>query len=126
MDFLGSARLPTRPIWTPLCCSTGIPQGFSEIIDHLGLMMLSSPTFADKTGYFPDRSIDSVFYQLNQGLWLIQGKLGEERFRRFMEMSNQMRAYFEADPENKKDDTLKGRDLIAEMEGLLKQSSRKT
>jgi len=88
--------------------------------------MLSSPTFADKTGYFPDRSIDSVFYQLNQGLWLIQGKLGEERFRRFMEMSNQMRAYFEADPENKKDDTLKGRDLIAEMEGLLKQSSRKT
>ena len=103
-----------------------IPQGVSEIIDHLGLMMLYSPTFVDDTGYFPNRNIDTVFHQLNEGLRLIRGKLGKERYLKLVEMSDRMRAHFEADPENKTDDTLKGRDIISEMEDLLKQSGSKS
>jgi hypothetical protein len=41
-------------------------------------------------------------------------------------MSDRMRAHFEADPENKTDDTLKGRDIIVEMENLLKQGARRS
>jgi hypothetical protein len=103
-----------------------IPQGISEIRELLGWMMLRSPTFIDKTGYFPEQNIDHVFCELNEGLRLTRGRLGEEVYLKLREMSDRMRAHFEADPENKTDDTLKGRDIISEMEALLKQSSRKS
>jgi hypothetical protein len=103
-----------------------IPQGVSEIMDQLGMMMLMSPTFVDNTGYFPYRDVDTVFYQLNEGFRFIRGKLGEERYRKLVEMSDRMRAHFEADPENKTDDTLSGRDIILEMEELLKQKTKKS
>jgi hypothetical protein len=91
-----------------------IPKGVSEIMDQLGFMMLKSPTFIDKTGYFPDRNLETVFYALNEGLRLMRGKLGEERYVKLMEMSDRMRAHFEADPEDKTDETLKGRAIIHE------------
>jgi hypothetical protein len=37
-----------------------------------------------------------------------------------------MRAHFEADPENKSDDTLKWREIIYEMESLLTKKVRKS
>jgi hypothetical protein len=101
-----------------------IPKDVGEIRDVLGWMMLSSPTFIDKSGYFPEMNIDTVFYELNEGLRLMRVKLGEERYIKLIEMSGRMRAHFEADPENKTDDTLKGRDLIVEMRDSLKQNVR--
>ena len=53
-------------------------------------------------------------------------KLGEERYSRRMEMSDRMRAHFEADPDDTTDDALKGREIIDEMRDLLKQSARKS
>jgi|SRR5579863_860178 len=103
-----------------------IPKDVSEIMDQLGFMMLASPTFVDKTGYFPSQNIDTVFFQLNEGLRLIRGKLGEERYLKLKEMSDRMRTHFEADPENKTDDTPKGCAIIHEMELLLKQKIRKS
>jgi hypothetical protein len=103
-----------------------IPEGVSEVMDQLGMMMLSSPTFIDKTGYFPYQNIEVVFLQLNEGLRLIRGKLGDERYLKLLEMSDRMRAHFEADPENKTDDTIKGRDIIDDMQNLLKQKTRKS
>ena len=88
-------------------------------------MMLGSPTFVDRTGYFPGQNLQTTFYELNEGLRLIRETLGEERYLKLREMSDRMRAHFEADQENKTDDTLKGRDIIMEMEDLLKRSSRK-
>jgi hypothetical protein len=103
-----------------------IPKNISEIIDYLGMMMLDSPTFIDRTGYLPGRNLENTFSELNEGLRLIRGKLGEERYLKLMEMSDRMRAHFEADPENETDDTIKGRALIEEMEILLRQSARKS
>jgi hypothetical protein len=100
-----------------------IPKDVSEIRDLLGFMMLRSPTFIDKTGYFPGRNLETVFYALNEGLRLMRAKLGEERYLKLMEMSDRMRAHFEADPENKTDDTLKGRDIIVEMRDMLKHKA---
>lgn len=101
-----------------------IPKDVSEIRDLLGLMMLSPPTFVDKSGHFPGRNIATTFHALNESLGLIRGKLGEARYLKLLELSDRMRAHFEADPENKTDDTLKGRDIIGEVEKLLKQSAR--
>jgi hypothetical protein len=103
-----------------------IPQGVSEIMDQLGMMTVMSPKFIDKTGYFPYQNVDTVFHQLNEGLRLIQGKLGEERYRKLIDMSDRMRGHFEADPEKKTGDTLKGRGIIYEMEELLKQKTGKS
>jgi hypothetical protein len=103
-----------------------VPKGTSEIIDLLGMMMLKSPTFVDTTGYFPGRNVETIFHSLNEGLRLIREKLGEERYLRLIEMSDRMRAHFEADPEDKTDDTLKGRAIIREMEVLLKQKPAKS
>jgi len=102
-----------------------IPQNRSELIEMLGGMRLLSPTFRDITGYFPGRNIDNTFYELNEGLRLLQPKLGEDLYLKLRDMSDQMRAHFEADPEDQTDDSLKGRDIILEMMDLLKQSRRK-
>jgi len=102
-----------------------IPQGIGEIMDFLGSMMLSSPTFKDKLGYFPERNIDTEFFALNEGLKTIRKKVGEENYQALVKLSDKMRAYFEADPEDKTEDSLKGRDCIIEMEDILKASARR-
>ena len=53
-------------------------------------------------------------------------KLGEERYLKLIEMSDRMRAHFEADPEGKTDDTRKGCAIIREMEDLLRQKPQKS
>ncbi|MBN8840875.1 MAG: hypothetical protein J0I25_11815 [Sphingomonadales bacterium] len=102
-----------------------IPQGVGEIMDLLGSMMLSSPTFKDKAGYFPERNIDTEFFALNEGLKTIRKKVGEENYQALVVLSDKMRAYFEADQEDKTEDGLKGRDCIIEMEDILKASARR-
>ena len=97
-----------------------IPQTAGEIIDKLGWMMLYSPKFDNDSGYFPGRNLDTTFFSLNEGLTAIRNRLGEERYADLRAMSDRMRLHFEADPENKTDDTLAGRALILEMTRLLR------
>lgn len=105
-----------------------IPQTISEIWDLLGGMMLEAPTFVDKTGYFPQQNIDTEFFALKEGLKSVQKKLGEERYERLVVMADRMKAHFLADPEDKTEDSVAGRRLINEMEGVLKEvwGSRKS
>lgn len=102
-----------------------IAQTTSELMDLLGMMMLRSPTFQDKTGSFPERNIDTVFYQLNESLLLQRSKFGEERYRELRELSDRMRALFQADQESRTENTRRGRGLILEMEGLLATGRRR-
>jgi hypothetical protein len=97
-----------------------IPNGIGEIWDFIGSMMLSAPTFKDKTGYFPDRNIDTTFFALNEGLKTIRKKVGEENYQVLVALSDKMRVHFEADPEDKTEDGIKGRDCIMAMEEILK------
>jgi hypothetical protein len=84
-------------------------------------MLLSAPKFLDKTGYFPYQNLDHVFQELLEGLNLNRPKLGDARYRELVRKSDQMRALFEADPEDKTGDTLKGCKIIHEMEDILRQ-----
>ena len=64
--------------------------------------------------------------QLHEGLSNVRRTLGEERYHQLMGMSDRMRALFEADPENTTGETRKGRDIIHEMEDILKQARQKS
>lgn len=96
-----------------------IPQNIGELMDHLGSMMLSAPTFKDKTGYFP-QNIETEFFALNEGLQVVRKKLGEERYATLRALSDKMQSLFEADPEDKTGKTQAGREIIHEMEDILK------
>lgn len=97
-----------------------IPQDIGELTDHLSFMMLYAPNFVDDTGYFPSQNLETTFYSLNQGLQVLRAKLGEDRYLRLVNMSNQMRSYFETDSEKDTGSTSKGRQLILDMKGLIK------
>lgn len=102
-----------------------IPNGIGEINDHLAMMMLSSPQFKDRTGLLPDTTIDTVFAELNAGLERLRKKVGEDNYARLVELSARMRAHFEADPEDKTDDSIKGRDCILDMQEILRSVGRR-
>ena len=92
-------------------------------MDLLGWMMLKSPKFEDDSGSFPGQNIETEFFALNEGLKAIRKKVGEDRYNALVALSDRMRAHFEADPEDKTEDGIAGRQLIVEMEDLLRQSS---
>jgi hypothetical protein len=94
-----------------------IPGTISEIVDYLASMMQNAPTMTDPE--FPFLNIDSTFYALNEGLARVSKKLGEERYAKLLQLSNRMRAHFEADPDDTNGEAHKGCLLINEMEDLL-------
>jgi hypothetical protein len=103
-----------------------VPQNISELIELIRAMLLSAPKFLDKTGYFPYQNLDHVFRELHEGLNHNRKKLGEECYHELMQMSDRMRALFEADPEDKTGQTAEGCKIIYEMEDILRQIPRKS
>ena len=102
-----------------------VPQNIAELLEMLSYMKLYSPTFKDETGYFPQRNIDTAFFALNEGLLVVRKKLGEERYAMLRDLSDRMRALFEADPEDKTGDARAGRRLIHEMEDILESAAKR-
>jgi hypothetical protein len=103
-----------------------IPQNISELSDLLISMLLSAPSFTDNTGWLPFVNLQYVFSQLNKGLDYNRQTIGEEHYQELMQMSDRMRALFEADPDDKTGETLEGCKIIHEMEDILKQVRRKS
>ncbi len=99
-----------------------IPQTPSEIWDLLGWMTGYNPTFVEPEGrpYRSGATLETTFFALKAGFEVCRKKLGEERFQTLMEMADQMRALFEADPEDVTGDAAKGRELLWQMEDVLR------
>jgi hypothetical protein len=91
----------------------------------LGSMMLGAPTFHDRTGYFPDRDIDSEFASLNAGLEENRRKLGEEAYQNLVEVSTRMRSHFENGLKGSEQEVSRGRRCIEEMEDILRSVGRR-
>jgi hypothetical protein len=94
------------------------PGTVSELLDMLGFIMVKAPSFEDPI--FPGRNLHSVFVQLNDGLERVRPKIGDEKFAALTEIAKTMRAYFEADPEDKSGAARKGRALVHEMRAILR------
>ena len=92
-----------------------VPQNISELVDVLGTMITGAPKFEDWTGYLPFMNLDYAFRELNEGLDFNRRKLGKERYQTLLRMSDEMRALFEADPDDKLGNKKKGCKIIHEM-----------
>lgn len=101
-----------------------IPKTRGEVVDQLGSMMLSAPKFKSRLPWHFEENIDTNFFELNEGLKAVRRQVGEETYAQLVALSDKMRAHFEADPEDKTEDGLKGRDCIDEMIALLRASGR--
>jgi len=60
------------------------------------------------------------FYSFNESLKILRPQLGEALYCRLVGMSDQMRAYFEADPDGTTGEARKGKNLVYEIEDLIK------
>jgi hypothetical protein len=103
-----------------------VAQNIQELLELLSSMLLSAPRFLDRTGYLPFLNLDYVCQQLAEGLNYNRRRLGEDRYAELTRMSDQMRALFEDDPEDKTGETSQGWMIIHEMESILKQSRRRS
>ena len=97
-----------------------VPQTPGELIDFLTGMLRDSPTFTDKWGHFPHRTIDTQFTALKESFAVLRKQLGEERYVQLVDMADRMRAHFEADPEDKTEDGAAGRKLLFAIEDILR------
>lgn len=61
-----------------------------------------------------------TFYTFNEGLRNLRPQLGEECYQKLAAMSDEIRACFEADPDETTGQTRKGKDLVYVMEDLIK------
>ena len=95
-----------------------VPQDVGELLAYLAHMMLAAPKF--KTRLLPRENMDTTFSSLNEGLLIIRSKVGEDRYTTLRALSDKMRALFEADPEDKTGDAQAGREIIHEMEVILR------
>lgn len=94
-----------------------IPKSFGDLLENLNAILLCSPKF---TGFEPWRSLEARFYTLNEGLRDLRPQLGEECYQKLVAMSDYIRTCFEADPDETTGETRKGKDLVYEMEDLVK------
>ncbi|GAM97806.1 hypothetical protein U91I_01435 [alpha proteobacterium U9-1i] len=101
-----------------------VPQNVGELMDFLAMMMLQSPTFEDKTGHFPGRNVESVFFQFNEGLAVVRKKIGQQRYETMRALSDEMRAHFEADPTDSNGRTAQGQKIILELREVLSKRSK--
>jgi hypothetical protein len=108
----------TEPLHHPY-----VPETLGELDDYLAMVMLSSPTYKDYD--FPYRNVQTVFYSLNAGIEGLRRKLGEERSDALLSLSQRVQRHFEADPQCTNGETMKGRELVREMEDILRAMRKK-
>ena len=94
-----------------------VPQTVGEIIDLIGSMTLSAPSFKDILREY-DINAEIRFGALNGGLDNVRKRIGEEAYTEARALSDRARALFEADPEDK-DPENRGRKCFFEMEDIL-------
>ena len=74
----------------------------------------------------PFLNLEYVFKELSAGLDFNRPRLGEDSYNDLKRMSDQMRALFEADPEDKTGETAEGCKIILAMEEILRAAKRKS
>ena len=102
-----------------------IPASLSEINDMLGSMILGAPTFIDKTGVFAERNVNSEFDKFTQALDIVRKKLGEDRYAKLVDLAARAKALFVADQDNTNGKTAQGRELLFEIEDVLRDARRR-
>src|SRR5579863_8054680 len=101
------------------------PRDVQEILVLLGWILVKAPRFMERSGYFQSMNIEYIFSRLTEGLGNVRQAPGDSRYQELMQMSDWMRALFEADPDDKTGETLEGCKIIHKMEDMLREARRK-
>jgi hypothetical protein len=96
-----------------------VAESLGELADQTSWLRMSAPKFDFMRLWFPHEAIDTAFDAFNKGIQKHRSQLGESLFQRLVQMSSDMRACFEADPEDNTGETSRGRLLAADAEALL-------
>jgi hypothetical protein len=97
-----------------------IPQSIGETIELLGAMVLDAPKFEDDS-YFAGMSIDTEYVALDEGLEVIRGKLGEDRYTRLVEMALLSKEKFLQASDGNAEQLVAGRNILIEMIEILRR-----
>lgn len=97
-----------------------IPASLSEVSDLLQGLIGEAPSFLDRSGIYPDQSIDSRYHELTEGFAVVRKKLGEERYAALMDLAGRSKALFADDPEETNGKTMEGIKLIWEMMDIVR------
>ncbi len=100
-----------------------IPLTTGEIYDLLAAFIGDSPTFKDKTGWFPDMNIETEFHALYEGWKNVRKKLGEEDYARALAITARMKEMFLDDPEDVTGESHAGRKLVWQLEDIIRESN---
>ena len=74
------------------------PRDIREILVLLSWVLLKSPQFIEKSGYFQWMRVTTYLVDLKEGLGNVRETLGEERYQELMRMSDRMQAHFQHRP----------------------------
>lgn len=99
-----------------------IPRSLSEIYDLLGSMILSAPTFHHPA--FPQRNVDSEFYQLIKSFAVVRKKLGDERYGKLVDLAARAKILFAEDQKDTNGKSTQGRALLHEIEKHIQETRR--
>ena len=102
-----------------------IPCSLSEIYDMLASFVGAAPTMIDKSGYFPERNLDSEFATLVAGFGKVRSKLGEERYAQLIALAARTKQLYADDPDYTNGKTEEGIKLVYEMEDIIQSVRRK-
>jgi hypothetical protein len=101
-----------------------VAKSLGDLADQASWLRMSAPRFDFMRLWFPEGNIDTAFVSFDKGLQNNRALLGEALFHRLAQMSNDMRACFEADPEDDTGETARGKLLAREAEALLEARMR--
>ncbi len=99
-----------------------IPSSLSEVYDLIALMILSAPTFVDRSGYFPEQDVHTLFSMLTQGFEEVRRKLGEERFDKLNDLATRAKALFAGGVDDSSGKADQARDLLFEIEEIIQDA----
>jgi hypothetical protein len=98
-----------------------IPKQLSEIQDFINGMPRAAPKFDEVTFYGYPMTIDNEFGRLLIGLMAVRDKLGDDRYRKTVELANAAKALFLADPDSTQGKVSEGVDMLMAIDQLLEE-----
>jgi hypothetical protein len=96
-----------------------VAETLSELADQADTIASMAPRFDSSHIYYPWENIDTNFEAFNEGLQRLRAQLGEGLFETLVAMAAQMRACFDADPENRTGETRKGKQIGTDIADLV-------
>ena len=101
-----------------------VPGTISELSDLLATIVLRAPELQVGLGFPSYRNLNYIFTQLTLGLDANRARLGEARFLELTRMKDEVRALFEADPDDKTGEMHRGCLMINDMDEILRTVPR--